>query len=696
MEAQNQTLLTLSARELAQHVNEAFKNYTSLLALSLSPLAVSTLILPALVLDSRTPTPDERGRALRLVLRWAVERLAPAAPHYPLSATRPFDDPSWRDPLWWRYNLLRHRYLEPLSADELEDLNASSLTEALLALTGIPTPDTFFAERERAIQEVALFLREQLTQHCYDADLRLLAVTEALAPLKVQPTAQTLLELAATFRDIFPRALLLEIATQERVTGAGVTLEHLLLQRILQAGDGGLNLWLPPALREHLYANQDPARVQSRHRAIARYYQDHAQPLEAAWHWQCSQHEIAAAQLLLPLAPQLLLDTPDTLLELLERFTRLPPDLECAVQLLCCDLLRRAGQREAAVAAAQRALPCATVPLQQARCYYRLGKLHEDHNQRRALHYYQRANALFPPQDPERVNLLKDQGWLHIKRREWELAEVTLHTGLATLDPSMCQQQADLHDALASLYKYQAQYDQALHYAHLALATLEELGDLTRAADVWNNIGLIYERMGEWDDALAAYQDALNLYRKLNNQEAIATAILNQGVALYSAGRLPESLARYRESWLHFKELDLPRPLAKSCYNLAEVLADLGQAEESARYWQEGYSLSEAHALEDQLQFYQELREGLQQHLGVKIDLPVTPEHHESIRTHDWDAQKALDIAQQEGRVTARRLMEVTGISRATATRKLGQLLEGGYLIRHGEKRGVYYTYPTT
>ena len=90
-------------------VNEAFKQYQSVLALSRSPLAASDLVAPALVLDEVTPMAEERGRGLRIVLQWAVAQLAPAAPHYPLGEARPLDDPTWRDPRWWRYNILRHR-----------------------------------------------------------------------------------------------------------------------------------------------------------------------------------------------------------------------------------------------------------------------------------------------------------------------------------------------------------------------------------------------------------------------------------------------------------------------------------------------------------------------------------------------------------------------------------------------------------
>ena len=133
--------------DLLQQVNEAFKTCNSLLALSRSPLAASALVTPALVLDNVTPTPDERGRALRIVLQWGIEQLAPAPAQFPFDVFRPWDDPTWREPRWWRYNILRHRYLEPLHPDDF--VAGGRFTDTLLNLTGISTADALFDERNR-------------------------------------------------------------------------------------------------------------------------------------------------------------------------------------------------------------------------------------------------------------------------------------------------------------------------------------------------------------------------------------------------------------------------------------------------------------------------------------------------------------------------------------------------------------------
>ncbi len=99
LKSDSPSLLTLSMDQLVREVKAAFNNYDSLPELSRSPLACPNLIAPALVLDAAQPTIDDQGRALRVALRWAVGRLAPAPPPYPLGVQRPFDDPAWQDPL---------------------------------------------------------------------------------------------------------------------------------------------------------------------------------------------------------------------------------------------------------------------------------------------------------------------------------------------------------------------------------------------------------------------------------------------------------------------------------------------------------------------------------------------------------------------------------------------------------------------
>lgn len=677
-------LLALTDGEMVRLVNEAFKNYDSLVELSHSPLALSALVQPALVLDEVAPTTDERGRALRVLLRWAVNRLAPAPPHYPLDVPRPFDDPTWMDPLWWHYNLLRHRYLEPLRPDDLAQLGAGGFTDALLNLTGIANADSLFDERKRAVRQVALLLQRQGSGREADAELRRLAIEGYSHPLRSIPTARELLALAATFRGPLPAEWLLDLAAAEQLPSTVGALAYLIQHRLLVEREGGAQLYLPDALQAYLYPRQPADRLVARHRRVAALYRQQGQWVVAARHLQQGNQPADAAALLLAAPRELLAEAPAALREIWQAWQRetLPAASWQAIQLLGSDLFRQLGYRDEAVEACRRALKATTAPGEQARLHRRLGKLYEDYNQRHALLYYQRAIELFAPGDPELPETLKDRGWIFIHRQEWASAEADLTLALATAPPDAPVLRADIYDELASLYRQQANYEQAIGYAQQALALREEMGDLLRVADSFNNLGLAYAKLGELDHAIAAYQDALTTYQKMDHREAMATAQLNLGAAFYYAEDFEQAIAHYQASLNHFEGLGSWRGSAQAHYNLAEAYIALGQGEQAQHHWRVGYALCQEQAdLSDQLTWFEQLRPHLPAPAVPALSLPP-------------DETLALEIARREGQVTTSLLMEQAGISKATATRRLAALAEAGRLVKVGEGRGTRYLLP--
>lgn len=692
----------LSDQSLTQLVNDALRNYQSTLALSRSALANSSLVIPVLVKDEPSATAEERGHGLRLVLQWAVNRLAPGVPLYPLGSYRPLDDPTWRDPCWWHYNLLRHRYLEPLHPDDF--VEGGRYTESLLALTGISSPDAFFDERNRAIRAVAERLRQQLLDGQGNEELQRLALQEALRPLEKQVEATKLLGITTTFDEIFPRSLLLEMAAQEQLHKPLIALDALVTQRFLLAGDEGESLWLAPVLRAYVYERQPSEERQHRHRLAAAHYEAEGAALPAARHWQQANLPEKAVRVILPVVDDLIHELQvKELIDLLQRLEakRLAPGQWYAVQLLLSDLFQRIGQPEDALAACRQALKIAEDGPSQARIYRRMGKLYEKRNRLHALGYYQQAVERFDPDDLELMILLKDRGWLYLLRQQWREAESDLTAALALATSDADELRADIFDALASLYRRQQQYEAALRQARSALAIREKLGYLPRIADSFNNLGIIYRALGEYWHALNAYEEALLTYRKLGNQEATAGALMNIGAAYYLLGQHESALINYKQGLEICQTHSLPYAEVTVCYNLAEALAGLGHRQEALAYWQQGYVLSQRAGFTDEITAFLQLRETtpalatttsgashatppqLTQD-NVLVDPALSPEEVET-----------LAMARRHGRISAKQLVDETYISRATATRRLTRLVELGHLVKQGEGRGTYYCLPT-
>jgi len=688
-----QMLGRLADLSFTQLVNDALRNYPRTLALSRSALANSQLVTPTLVKDEASPTAEERGHGLRLVLQWAVNQLAPGTAAYPLGTYRPLDDPTWRDPHWWRYNILRHRYLEPLHPDDF--VGGGRYTESLLALTGISSPDAFFDERNRAIRTLAERLRQQLIDGRANSDLQRLALQEALLPLEKQDEAAKLLGIAAIFDDIFPRGLLVEMIQQEQNGLPAAALDALTTQRFLLTDTEETNLWLSPILRAYVYERQSKADCQRRHRLAAAYYEAQAAPLLAARHWRRAQQDARAVRVLFPVVDELIHELHGK--ELIEFFQQLDPkrlvdEQWYAVQLRLSDLFQRSGQHEEALAAGRQALQASADPTKQARVYRRIGKLYEIRNQLHALRYYQQAAERFQPTDPELAELLKDRGWLYCLRKEWDAAQNDLQQALHVAPQTAHSLRADIYDAMASLHRGTGKYRQALTYAENALSLREEGGDLMRIAKSLGNLGLLYRAMGEYGPAAAAHQEALHTYQKLGNQELTATALLNLGATYFLAQKLPSAIAAYQQSLTICQAITLPLIEIKAHYNLAEAFAAIHQTQAAQQHWQAGYDLCRQLNFDDQEALFLVLhttlalpelnpRENNTQHAGTAEQAPKL----------DTDEQLLLSLLATEGVVTPKRLMDVANISRATATRRLTTWVEKGLLQVEGKGRGTVY-----
>lgn len=688
-----QMLGLLSDLSFTQLVNEALRNYQSTLALSRSPLANSPLVTPTLVKDEASPTAEERGHGLRLVLQWAVNQLAPSTPAYPLGVYRPLDDATWRDPRWWRYTILRHRYLDPLHPDDFVD--GGRYTESLLALTGISGQDAFFDERNRAVRAVADQLRQQLIDGSANASLQQLALQEVMAPLGKKQEAAQVLGLAATFDEIFPRSLLVEMSKQEQIP-ADKVLDELLAHRFLLSGDDGASLWLSPTLRAYVYEQQPPTACHRRHRLAATYYEAQTEPLLAARHWQRAAQDARAVRVLLPTVNELILELQSK--ELIEFFQQLKPKRLVngqwfTVQRVLSDLFQRNGQHEEALAACRQALQATNDAAQQASIYRRMGKLYESRNQLHALRYYQQAVERFAPCDPELAELLKDRGWLYFLRQEWAKAEADLQQARHIVPAEAKVLQADIYDAMANLARKLNKFEQALTYAEDALAIREEVGDLLRVAKSLGNLGLLYRAMGEYQPATAAYIEAIALYQKLGNPELTAVAWLNLGVAHYLHHKLDEAMVAYRQSLAIGQAISLPLIELKAHYNLAEALGVANRLPEATQHWNAGYQLCRQHNFDDQEADFLALQRTL--HLpGTAQNGTVPPSEaptHSPFPRLDDDEQLVLSLVKAEGTITPKRLMDAAHISRATATRRLAALVEKGLLTVEGKGRGTCY-----
>lgn len=693
-------------------VGEAFKNCASILALSRSLLAHGPLVTPALVLDELSPTLDERGQALRLALQWAVEQLAPEPTSYPFGEERAYDDPAWRDPHWWRYNILRHRYLEPLPPDQF--VEGGRFTETLLALTGMPSVDVYYDERARAMREASQWLQRQIHEGLGSERIRGLALAAVYTPLRDYRPAETLLGIATVFDGVFPTKWLIALANEEGLTRPAEALDFLVARRCVHLGDGATSAWISQELRHYVLQRQLAEVQQRRHQFAARLALEGGRPLSAARHALGAGRAQQAAQVLLALDEGERAENDSEVIQLARGIQQgdLLPSQGRELNLMLAELYQRSGQMDEALAACRDALKGASGLSEQALIYRRLGKLYEQQNQQQAFTYYQMALDRLTGNDPELAAVYKERGWLRILRREWDEAESDLLHALEVLPVDEHQLRADVLDAFSSLRRGQSDYAAALEYARSALAVREQAGDLMRVGKSFNSLGILYRMMGDYRNAIHAYREARTIFEKLDNQGLIATALLNIGTAHHFAEELDEAISFYHQCLTLADDVGLPLTEVRARANLCEALMDQGREAEARRHWRAGYALSMQSGFDDEIVYLSEL---CQRYPSLQNELASMPaavasgaawEGGNAFVLGQWSAvdastpitqieeveTAALEIAQREGRVNASSLMASGHVSKATATRKLARMLEAGLLFKHGKGRSTYYT----
>jgi hypothetical protein len=187
----------------------------------------------------------------------------------------------------------------------------------------------------------------------------------------------------------------------------------------------------------------------------------------------------------------------------------------------------------------------------------------------------------------------------------------------------------------------------------------------------------------------------------------MAAAWLNIGAAHYHDSHFDAAIDAYRQSLAIDQSMRLPLIELKAHYNLAVVLTATSSQEQAIRHWTAGYQQSQQHGFADQSQDFLELAQELDLPVRPGVvsanDTPVGDIDPAVYRNGDFldtdypntgylnaDEETAMELAQRERNITARRLMAVADISRATATRRLSALVEKGLLALHGQGRGAY------
>lgn len=761
------------------HARAAFQECQSTLLLGRNPLAQSAFILPALVYNLEAPTVDERGHALRHLLWWATESLAPSG--HARGNKRQIAD--MESPDWLHYNLLRYLYLEP---------SAFSSHEDTLAAMGVDSPERFYEARSGALAGAGQWLLRQRDQGIGTDHIRALALESAHARLQSERAVLHMAGIASIFAYPVARSTMLKMAADESIVAPEQVLDRAISLRVLHAGEEGELLWMAEPLREFIAQRQPRTLMQSRHQAAARHALAAGEDVAAALHHYEGGARQQAASLLIELGQKAQFDGQAAMLA--ERIAQGEVTREQwrALQHLHVEAMQTQGRSDEALKILRDLLESAAqagdVALEQASIYLDMGRIFSgsggQRNDEQALALFKLGIEALAKRGGEMkagkpaaemmAEILKETAWIHVRQERGNEAEDALQRALRLLSANERQLRADIYDVFSTLRRAQGDFHAAIESAQAALLLREGLGDAQRLGRSYNALGILYRLVEEYDNALHAYQRALAIFQRLDNPVLVVTAMLNIGTAYHFTDRLGEAERWYRRCLMLAGESGLAATEVRAYANLCETLIGQGREEEARLHWRTAWARSHQMDFEAEIEYLKRVAERypalaveleedvrlvarsedaspvesangatkgevLQDNRSTELPKKVSARRGVSLETMladassealvgagatsshkqdsatltqemnseepdplerlrlagsglDEDEVRLLALLERVDSINVATAMEVTGASKATATRKLTRLTVRGLLVRHGMGRATYYT----
>ncbi|MCL1994919.1 MAG: tetratricopeptide repeat protein [Defluviitaleaceae bacterium] len=146
-----------------------------------------------------------------------------------------------------------------------------------------------------------------------------------------------------------------------------------------------------------------------------------------------------------------------------------------------------------------------------------------------------------------------------------------------------------LFNNIASIYRIQGKYDDALTWLHKALEICEKIldPDDLRTAATYNNMAVVYDNQGKYDDALTWHHKALEIYGKKLDPDDPRTATYNNMALVYNnQGKYNDALEwHYKALEIYEKKLGIDHPDTATTYNnIAAVYDNQGKLDDALEW----------------------------------------------------------------------------------------------------------------
>lgn len=600
---------------------------------------------------------------IRQVIEWLIAQL------------RPLDSPSFTARHWRQYNVLYYFYQQGWSWKEL----ASQMFVEESGLT---------YHRNQTLQATLDILTQALAATSTDTDWLQILLIKTIYQ-SISETEQTVLKICAVFQHGVPRAQL-----QQLVEVAHADLQqavfNLLAQGLLELIKDTLHFRLP-SLRRFASIQVDSEQLsvwlcaaaittymQGDYLAAIGYYQQANTP--AAWQqaWVIfSQHapalfaagEAAALQPLALAFPMV-------------HFTN---NSEASRQLWLGRLAQTLGQIAQALEHYRLALN-STNPSISAWAYYLRGKGLQNQNIIETFEHYERAleqltllDSKTPTEQHLQAQILIDRAWLFLQGQpNLSRAAQDLQQAEDLVDRSDLLVWINYQNGRGELAFRQNNMETACEFHTAAWHTALLLQSNERLAATAYNVARDYQMLNDPKRALFYLGETERFARLSNDQNMQAISELGMGECLFNLGDYSAAQQHYTQALHALEQLSNHHWMALAHYDLAEVLAITNQNQLALYHFQQARhfaNLIHNQRINTDLNALQKTYLCLQDHFGE-----LTPEQ-----------QKALSHLLDNNQLTRKEYCSLTGVSAATATRHLNELVQRGILAVSGKGSTTRY-----
>jgi two-component sensor histidine kinase len=186
-------------------------------------------------------------------------------------------------------------------------------------------------------------------------------------------------------------------------------------------------------------------------------------------------------------------------------------------------------------------------------------------------------------------------GW-YIEGKQWDSAEYYHRQSLQWNTRHQHQRLigVNLND-IGVVFEYRRVLDSAIYYYEMAVAVLDESGDLEIANRTKHNLGTVYKNVGLYPEALEVTMNAALFYENKAPSLDLAKCYTTMALVYTKLNDLQPALSFHRKSIGIYRLLDAnSMSLARACNNIAITFQELKQYDSAMYYYQRSVKLKRA------------------------------------------------------------------------------------------------------